>query len=84
MYGRKEEGASRRADQVIFPLHDFNAGNANQADRTRAIGTVVGRLEIDRDEGRVKPPRSRRNQIWEQSPPSLTPGPFVDEGCNST
>ena len=24
MYGRKEEGASRRADQVIFPLHDSN------------------------------------------------------------
>ena len=52
MYGRKEEGAPRRADQIIFPIGDFNAGNANQADCASAIGTVVGRLEIDRDEGR--------------------------------
>ena len=52
MYGRKEEGAPRRTDQIIFPLDNSSARNANQADRASAIGTVVGRLEIDRDEGR--------------------------------
>ena len=50
MYGGEEEGTSRRADQVIFPLHDCRARNANQTDCASAIGAVVGRLEIDRDE----------------------------------
>ncbi len=55
MYGREEEGTSRRADQVIFPLHDSSARNANETDRASAIGIVVGRLEIDRDEGQGTP-----------------------------
>jgi hypothetical protein len=55
VYGREEEGTSRRADQVIFPLHDRNAGNANKTDRASTVGTVVGRLEINRYEGRGGP-----------------------------
>jgi hypothetical protein len=55
MYGREEEGTSRRADQVIFPLDDSSAGNTNETDRASAIGIVVGRLEIDRDEGQGAP-----------------------------
>ena len=52
MYGREEERVPWRANQAIFPLHDSNAGHANQTNGASAIGTVVGRLEINRDEGR--------------------------------
>ena len=52
MYGCEEEGASRRSDQLILPLDDSSAGNANQTDRASAIWTMVSCLEIDRDEGR--------------------------------
>src|SRR5205814_834702 len=48
---------------VIFPLHDSCAGDANETDRASAIGTVVGRLEIDRDEGQGAPLRSRVSRL---------------------
>jgi hypothetical protein len=55
MHGREEEGTSRRANQVTFPLQDSCTGNANETDRASAIGTVVGCLEIDCDEGQGAP-----------------------------
>jgi hypothetical protein len=47
MYGREEKRTSCRPDQIIFPLHDCSARDANQTNRASAIGTVVGCLEIN-------------------------------------
>jgi hypothetical protein len=74
VYGREEEGTSRRADQVIFPLHDRSAGNANETDRAGAIGTVVGRLEIDRCEGQGAPLRPRVSGLRNDHPSRVSRG----------
>jgi hypothetical protein len=80
VYGREEKGASRRADQIMLSLHDRTARNANEADRASAIGTVVGRLEIDRYEGQGAPLRCEPADCEAITPISRSP---VDEGCNS-
>ena len=70
MNGCEEEGTSRGADQVVFPLHDSIAGNANETDRASAIGTVFGRLEIDRDESQSIA-RGRESADWKTITPIL-------------
>jgi hypothetical protein len=68
MYGREEEGTSSRADQVIFSLNDSIARNSNETDCASTIGIMVGRLEIDRDEGQGAPPEVARQQLVGQPP----------------
>jgi hypothetical protein len=68
VYGGEEEGGSRRADQVIIPLHDRSARNANETDRASAIGTVVGRLKIDRYEGHGAPLEPRASKLGNDHP----------------
>jgi hypothetical protein len=79
VYRREEEGVSRWADQVIFPLNDASAGDANETDRTSAIGTVVGRLEIDCHES-----HGAYHADWGTITLSRAAGPPVDERCSST
>jgi hypothetical protein len=77
MYGGEEEGTSRRADQVIFPLHDCRpTAQALSGPWSAVSKSIATNVKASSEVAKVTD--------FGTITPSLTPGPPVDEGYNST